>query len=47
MERLIKRCAHVVGIFPNDVVVFHLICPILVEQPDEWQVRRRYISASF
>lgn len=40
----IKRRAEVVGIFPNEDAIVHLIGPILLEN-DEWAVQRaRYMT---
>ena len=47
IERLnkeIKRRADVVEIFPNPAAFLRLATSVVIDQHDEWQVGRRYLS---
>lgn len=41
----IRRCTHVVGIFPDRLSIIRLIDAVLMEQTDEWIESRRCMGA--
>ncbi len=44
MNKEIKLRADVVEIFPNPASFLRLATAVVIEQHDEWQVTRRYVS---
>ena len=47
LERLnaeIKRQTNVVGILPNDASITCLVGAMMLEQTDEWSLKRRYMQ---
>jgi hypothetical protein len=41
LNKGIKRCAGVVGIFPNDAAITRLVGAVLLEQDEHWQLEGR------
>lgn len=44
VNKEIKRCSDVIGIFPNDAVVIRLVGALMLEQNDAWAVSCRYMT---
>jgi putative transposase len=47
LERLdaeVKRRTNVIGIFPNDQAIIGLVGAMMLEQNDEWSLKRRYVQ---
>ncbi len=44
VSREIRPRADVIGIFPNDDVIFRIVSALMLETNDEWTAARRYMS---
>lgn len=47
LERLdaeVKRRTNVIGIFPNNQAIIGLVGAMMLEQNDEWSLKRRYLQ---
>jgi putative transposase len=44
LHKEVRRSTNVVGVFPDEASVIHLVGAILQEQDEEWEVVKRYSS---
>ena len=44
LNREVRRCTQVVGIFPNDASCLRLVTALLMETSEEWEVGRAYLT---